>query len=129
MQGPLALAGALTALTAVVHSVMGEVLIFRALRTRSLVPSGPAPPLRARHVHILWATWHLASVFGLACAALLLWIAVANVDGALARVVVHAVATAHLLGAVLVLGATRGRHPGWIALLLVALLGWWGVLR
>ena len=55
-------AGVLAAVTGVVHSVLGERLVFRHLRQGSVVPTGDAPPLRSRHVRILWATWHLASV-------------------------------------------------------------------
>lgn len=115
----LATAAVLAFATGVVHSVLGERLIFRHLRRNSLVPRGEAPPLRARHIGILWATWHLATVFGWA-GAVLLWRAAQS--PVLAAQVNGPVAVAYGLAAVLVLIATRGRHPGWIALGLVALL-------
>ena len=58
------IAGLIAALTGVAHSFLGERLIFRHLRSGGLIPTLAAPPLRERHIRILWATWHLGSVFG-----------------------------------------------------------------
>ncbi|MEO5626293.1 MAG: hypothetical protein ABIQ70_09840 [Dokdonella sp.] len=120
----LATAGFLAIATGIAHSYLGERLIFRHLRTTPLVPSLPAPPLQSRHIRILWATWHLASVFGWALAALLLQLAFEPQGGVSARSVLVASATAYLAGSVLVLIGTRGRHPGWIALAAVGILSW-----
>jgi drug/metabolite transporter (DMT)-like permease len=115
-------AGVLAVVTGIVHSLLGERLIFQPLRAGGIVPTLHAPPLRKRHVRILWATWHLASVFGWAFAGVLIRLAFPPVP--LAAVVEAAIVSAYLGGALLVLWATRGRHPGWIALLAVALLAW-----
>lgn len=120
----LTTAAAVAILTGIVHSLLGERLIFRRLRASTLVPGLPAPPLQGRHVRILWATWHLGSVFGWAFAGLLLQLAHAPAAALSAQSVLAAVAAAHLGAALLVFVATRGRHPGWIALALVALLSW-----
>lgn len=64
IQPYLATAAGLAVLIGIVHSFLGERLIFRKLRDGSFVPDREAPPLSARNVRILWATWHLASVFG-----------------------------------------------------------------
>jgi len=117
-----ALTASLAIVTGLVHSVLGERLIFRHLRENAIVPSLAAPPLQVRHVRILWATWHLASVFNWACAAILLC-AVGSAT-APAPIVVDAIGVAYLGCAALVFVGTRGRHPGWIALLLVAVLTW-----
>lgn len=122
MQTLYVIAGALAVVTGLAHSVLGERLIFRRLRRSGLVPSLAAPPLGARHVRILWATWHLASVFGWALAGLLF--ALAQGRGDMASLAVGAIVSAYLGGAVLVLVGTRGRHPGWIALCAVAVLTW-----
>ena len=116
----LSLAALAAAITGAVHSILGERLIFRHLRSAgALVPSLPAPPLQARNVRILWATWHLATVFAWALAALL-WRVADDAGQALpARTVLTAAALAFVAGSVLVLVGTRGRHPGWIALGLV----------
>lgn len=122
MQTLYLIAGVLAAVTGIVHSVLGEHLIFRHLRSGSLVPTNGAPPLRERHVRILWATWHLGSVFGWAFAGVLL--ALAAGASSLVSLLVPAVVFAYLGGAVLVFVGTKGRHPGWAALLAVALLTW-----
>jgi hypothetical protein len=117
-------AALLAAVTGIVHSLLGEWLIFRHLRQASLVPSLPAPPLQSRNVRILWATWHLASVFGWVMAGLL-WQLARNPGVALsADLVLGAAAMGFLAGALLVLVGTRGRHPGWVALGAVGVLSW-----
>lgn len=122
MQGWFLAAGLLAATTGVVHSVLGERLIFRHLRAGSLVPTIGAPPLRERHVRILWATWHIGSVFGWAFAGVLLRLAFAPLDHTIGPLVVSAIAFGYLGSSLLVLVGTKGQHPGWIALLLVAIL-------
>lgn len=62
-------AAALTVAIAVVHSVLGERRIFRRLR------GGGEPRLSAFQVGILWSSWHLVSLFGLALAAALFCLA------------------------------------------------------
>lgn len=120
MQTIYLMAGVLAILTGLAHSVLGEILIFRHLRENGVVPSRPAPPLRERHVRIIWASWHLVSVFGWAFAGILLAIASGADD--LRTIAVNAIVASHLGGSALVLVGTRGRHPGWIALLAVAAL-------
>jgi len=124
MQTLLLAAGVIALLTGVAHSALGEVLIFRHLRNAGLVPTVGAPPLRERNIRIIWATWHLASVFGWAFAAVLLRLAVAGNEYSVQSLVLNAIVFAHLGGSVLVLVGTKGRHPGWIALLVVAALTW-----
>jgi hypothetical protein len=120
MQIAYVAASVLAAATGLAHSILGERLVFRHLRRGTLVPSLGAPPLRERHVRILWATWHLATVFGLAFAGLLFQLAL---GGSLSLpLVVGAMVFAYLGGALLVLVGTQGRHPGWIALATVAAL-------
>lgn len=72
MQIYFLVAGSLALLTGVIHSVLGEIRIFRPLRSKGLVPTIGAPPLREGHIRIIWATWHLGSVFGWAFAGVLL---------------------------------------------------------
>jgi len=117
-------AGMLALVVSLAHSVLGEVLIFRHLRASGLVPTKAAPPLKERHVRILWATWHLATVFGLSFGIALLQLAV-TADGLdLEGLIRNSASLAFLGGSVLVLVGTRGRHPGWIGLLGVAALAW-----
>ena len=62
-----------------VHSVLGEHMIFRHLRHGSassgIVPTGGAPALRDFQTRILWASWHLVTVLAWALAALIFWLA------------------------------------------------------
>jgi hypothetical protein len=119
----LASAAALAVLTGIVHSVLGEYLIFRHLRRGTLVPGLEAPPLRSRNIRILWATWHALTVFGWAFAGVLLQIALSPQASPLDAFLTATVA-ANACASLLVLVGTRGRHPGWIALAVVATLVW-----
>lgn len=111
----LAAAG-LTVAIAMVHSVLGERRIFRHLW------SGGAPQLSAFQVGILWASWHLVSLFGLALAAALFCLASPTGLVDLPAVLRSAVIASMVGGAGLVGFGTRGRHPAWVALLAVAVL-------
>jgi hypothetical protein len=121
MQSAYLAAGIVAILTGIAHSVIGEYLIFRPLRDGGLVPSKPAPPLAERRIRILWASWHIVSVFGWAFAAILLRLAVTP-QADVTAFVLDAIVGANLAGSALVLVGTRGRHPGWIALLVIAAL-------
>lgn len=120
MHVPYLIAAILAAVTGLAHSVLGEVLIFRHLRDGGLVPSLAPPPLRVRNIRIIWATWHLATLFGWAFAGVLLQLALGRPMSV--SLVTGAMLFAYLGGAVLVLVGTKGRHPGWIALTAVAAL-------
>ena len=122
----LAAAGTLTFLVGLVHSVLGEILIFSRMHRRGVVPTDGGQLLLEQHVRILWASWHVVTVFGWGMAALLLWLAVQSSHGGSLAVVTRAVAASMLVGSALVLVSTKGRHPGWIGLLLVAVLTWLG---
>lgn len=120
-------AGSLGIMTGIVHSVFGEILIFRHLRNGGFVPTVGSPPLRERNIRIIWATWHLASVFGWAFAGVLMRLAFSPHDTALLSFVLMAIIFANLGGSLLVLVGTKGRHPGWIALLAAAVFTWLAV--
>jgi hypothetical protein len=98
-------------------------LIFRQLRRGTLVPGQDAPPLRARNIRIIWATWHVATLFGWAFAGVLLQLALSP-QASLVSLFLIATGAAYAGGSLLVLVGTRGRHPGWIALAAVAALVW-----
>jgi len=125
MQNYLIAAGVLMILIGIAHSVIGEILIFRKLRAGTIVPLLTPAPLRERHLRILWANWHLTSVLGWGLAALLILIAVAP-DPSSHALHVRIIAIATLAGSLLVLYATKGRHPGWFGLLIAAGLAWLG---
>ena len=116
-------AGIIAILVGVVHSVLGEVLIFRFLRQGALVPTLARPPLHERHVRIIWASWHIASCFGWAIAAILFNLA-NQPDTTSTAFITKYISMGMAASAVLVLVATKGRHPGWIGLSAVAILCW-----
>jgi hypothetical protein len=126
MQAYMFAAGVLALIVGAAHSVLGEILIFRHLRSRGLVPAMGAPPLRERHIRILWASWHLATVFGWASGVVLLRLASPSTESSLQAFVENTIVLAFLGGSFLVLIGTKGRHPGWIGLLGVAALAWFG---
>lgn len=114
-------AAALAFATGLAHSVMGELLVFQRLRRGTIVPSFGGDVLRERHVRILWASWHVLTLLGWCMAAMLAALA-AGPDSDMTRALARLIGLGMLAGAMTVLIATRGRHPGWLAMSLVALL-------
>ena len=79
-------------------------------------------PLPPGWVGILWASWHIVSVFGMAFAAILFAGAHEPLVRPNAPFILAAITFANLGASTLVFVGTRGRHPGWIALLAIAVL-------
>lgn len=115
-------AGFLTIAIGVIHSFLGERLIFRRMRSGGLIPTDGGRVLREPHVRILWATWHLATAMGMGLAAVLFWLALPT-----SRSLGQSPAAVAIMGTMaassgLVLVATKGKHPGWAGMLCVAVL-------
>lgn len=122
-------AGILCIFLGIAHSVIGEYLIFHPRRKgNSLVPTAGGKELRERHLRILWATWHLATVFGAGFGLLLIQVSyIPNaIDTEFIGFLIIAIQYVMLAGSLLVLVATRGKHPGWFVLLCIAILLWIG---
>lgn len=120
-------AAILAIVVALVHSILGEVMIFRRMRKPGrVVPSDGGERLTGPNVRILWASWHVLTVFGVGMAAMLLRLA-SSARTAEHDFIAQIVAVSMLGGSLLVLVGTRGRHPGWIGLLGVAGLVWLGL--
>ena len=111
-------AGLLAVVVACVHSVLGELWVFKRMRRGTLVPTEGGNVLREPHVRILWASWHVLSVFGLVLAALLIH----RAFGPGPSWVPPAIAIAMVLASALVGFGTKGKHLGWGGLLGVAVL-------
>ena len=126
MNGYLVAAAAIAFVVGLVHSVLGEMLIFRRLRQgHRLVPTNGGNLLGERHVRILWASWHLVTMFGWAMGTVLLQLALPSSSSSASTIFVpHAIAIATLAGSALVFIGTRARHPGWIGLLGMAVCVW-----
>jgi hypothetical protein len=119
-------AAALAFLVGLVHSVLGERLIFRRLRQGGIVPTNGGNLLGERHVRILWASWHVLTVFGWCMASVLLCLSLPSASASSAWFVGQAFVIATLAGSALVFIGTRAMHPGWAGLLGVAVLVWLG---
>ena len=128
MNWPFAIAGMLAVIVAAVHSVLGERWVFSRMRETGAIPTHGGNVLREPHVRILWASWHALSVLGLALAACLWFLATVPAPRVFIQFVGGAVAIGMLASAVLVLIGTRGKHPGWLGLLLVSGFTVWGLL-
>lgn len=126
MNACLVTAAVLAFLVGLVHSVLGERLIFRRLRQGRLVPTNGGSLLQERHVRILWASWHVLTVFGWCISAVLLWLSLPSSSPSSALFIEHAVVIAMLAGSALVFLGTKARHPGWVGLLAVAVFVWLG---
>lgn len=126
MNSHLAIAAVLAFLVGLAHSVIGEILIFRRLRQGGLVPTNGGSLLKERHVRILWASWHVLTVFGWCIAATLLWLSLSAPAAFSALFFERAVVIAMLVGSALVFFGTKARHPGWAGLLAVAVFVWLG---
>lgn len=120
MQNYMLAAGIIAISVGLVHSVLGEVLIFSRLRSDGVVPTEGAPALKERHVRILWASWHIVTVFGCAIGAILLRMALPFSENVLQVFVENTIVVSMLASAALVLVGTNGMHPGWLGLLGVA---------
>ena len=118
----LAAAAVLALAVGFIHSVIGEVLIFSRMRTSGLIPTNGGSILQERHVRIIWASWHVLTILGWLVATILFWLSRAAAPNAAHRFLELPIALAMFVSAALVLFGTKGRHPGWIGLLGVAVL-------
>lgn len=123
-------AGILCFILGLVHSFLGEFLIFKDKRNRgSIIPSQESPTLKERHLRILWATWHLASVFGWCIGAILIKISInaSDSNSSFTNFIIQSTMYAMFISSALVLVGTRGRHPGWVVLTIIGTLLMMGV--
>jgi hypothetical protein len=120
MQVALLVAAGLAVITAVAHSILGERLILIPLFRREDLPRLLGSEWLTKRT--LRFTWHLASVAWWGFAALLLLFAADH--GSSQHAGLRIIAATALCSSVLTAITTNGRHPGWIAFLVVALLAW-----
>lgn len=121
------IAGIFAIILGVIHSILGEYLIFHRMRENGMIPTNGGTILADRQVRIIWASWHLVSLFGWALGAMLLWIdGSLIIDRVTSNWLLTTVAITMLVGSVLVLVATKAKHPGWIILAMIAVFSWLG---
>jgi len=118
-------AGCLSLLLGIVHSILGEVLIFKNKRKNgSIISTICNENLKQKHLRIICATWHLASLFGFASAIILIKIAMDPIKNEVihSSFIAATISIVMFLSAALVLIATKRKYPGWIVLLIIAVL-------
>lgn len=119
------IAGTLCFLLGIAHSTLGEYLIFNNKRKGgNLVPTKVNTELKERHLHIIWATWHLSSFFGWCIGAFLIKISLKQnmLDSEFINFMINSTVIAMIASCLLVLIGTKGKHPGWIVLLVIGVL-------
>jgi hypothetical protein len=115
-------AAVLTFAVGLIHSVLGERLIFRRMRSTGFIPTNGGQVLHESHVRILWASWHVVTALGWCVALALVWLALPSSRQLTPPLVAGAIAASMLASSLLVLVGTKGKHLGWVGLLGVAVL-------
>jgi hypothetical protein len=115
-------AGVLTIVIGLIHSLLGERLIFRRMRLAGLIPTNGGQGLREPHVRILWASWHLVTAMGVGFAVVLFWLALPSSRSQAQSIVAWTIVGSMIASSSLVLVGTKGKHLGWAGLLGVAIL-------
>jgi len=111
----LLIAGLLCILLGLAHSFLGERLIFSGWQK---IP----PAIPRRHQNIIWASWHLGSFLGFGIGGAFMWLSrhsdfITELKPALISLIIG-----FILSGTIVLYATKGKHPGWIVLLIISVL-------
>ena len=123
MNNYLFAAGVLAILLGIVHSALGEVLVFRKLRVKNTltwISDINVLPLRA--IRILWASWHIVTLFGFSFGAILISFSFAVEYSIDTDFILNSIAISTFLSALIVLLGTRAKHPGWSVLLGICVL-------
>ncbi|NBN77090.1 hypothetical protein GWI72_02280 [Microvirga tunisiensis] len=115
MHSLLLIASGLAVLLAAAHSLLGERLVFARLARRQA--GGSTERLPDRHFAALRTTWHLTSLLGLGFAGALFHLAGDTVPDARWLLLITLLFAA---ASVYWIWGTRGRHPGWIVMVLIA---------
>ena len=119
------IAGILCIILGLIHSFLGEILIFKSKRQKgNIVPSKTSSDFKVRYLRIIWATWHLATVFGWCIGTIIVKISLVQNDlnSSFSKMIIQPIIFAMFIGFLLVLVGTKGKHPGWIVLLLIGIL-------
>jgi hypothetical protein len=115
-------AAALVVVVCAVHSVLGERVLLIPLSKRDDLPQFLGDRDYAKKT--LRFVWHVATVFGLGFAALLLLLAAPAAPDR--RLLLRVIAVTVGVSGIVALIVSRGRHPSWIAFLVIAALVWFG---
>ena len=125
----LTTAAAILVLLGLVHSVLGEHLVFRRATGLVGVPEVGFPPILGQPqspMPTLRACWHILTVLAFGFAVMLARFGAQDALGESERFVVRAMAAALLCSGVVIGVGTRGKHFGWMGFFAVAALCWLG---
>jgi uncharacterized membrane protein len=118
-------AGILCCLLGLVHSILGEKLIFRRKKeSKKIIATIVNPMINQRHLGIMWATWHLTSFFGWFMGVILIKIALGQNQGIneFNQFTSTATTITMFCSSLLVFIATKGKHLGWVILSIIGIL-------
>jgi hypothetical protein len=118
MSNLLSLAGILIILLGLVHSVLGEMLIFRHVRRGKARHAEAIELMPQRRWDALWSSWHLVTLLGVGLGASLLLIAWAPPTKPVPYL--PAIAITFATASVFWILGTRGKHPAWIVFAAIA---------
>ena len=121
MEYYFATAGIFAFIVGLVHTVLGEILIFNKMRKGTIIPTHGEPLLKERNVRILWASWHIVTIFGWAFGAVLIKLSISNTILSSQAFIINTIIISMLVSALLVFVGTKAKHPGWVGLLAIAL--------
>lgn len=120
----LLISGALLALTAVVHSAVGEKLLLIPLQKVDGLPTVGGSTRVAKET--LRFAWHVTSVLGIGIAVILVYYASVPKLAPDQIYVLRVLSLTCQASFVVAIVGSRARHPSWIVFLLVSILIWLG---
>ena len=110
--------------TGAAHSVLGEFLILRHMANFQGVPALLGSVELTKRT--LRFTWHLPTLLASGMALILERYAQLSQLGVEEKFVIHTICGTMLACSVVTLAISRGKHPGWVAFLMAAVLSWMG---
>jgi len=119
----LLVAGLLSVLIGIAHSVLGEKLVLGPLLERGKVPKLLGSTAFAHHT--LRFTWHLTTVLLLGIGAVAIALSMSPLDS-LSACVVQVLAATFTVCSLLSLIGARAKHFSWWVFLIIAVLLWFG---
>lgn len=120
----LLIAGCLAFTLGLIHSVLGEILIFRQLLQTNLASSSGRAVLKERHIRTLRSTWHIVTLFGWGFGTILFCFALSSTASDQITATKNIMVAMFLVAAAFWLIGTKGKHPAWVVLAIIAVFVW-----
>ena len=122
----LLIAGCLAIVLGIIHSILGEYLIFRHLRESNVFSDDGKSKLQKRYLSTLWSTWHLVTLFGWGFGASLIVLSFPELPEKAINDLLLVVGATFFISSIYWLFGTKGKHPAWVVLAIIALMVLWG---